>query len=135
MQQMCYCAEPSHCRLVTALVAAGRPSFSRCIPGPPLFHPPLTPSSPPAQNPPRFHCLTSQELPAEWRWVSEAIFTSCCLSFILWTFSPLIATERRFPITLLWSRLLSVIVGGWRGTGLAAAGFAEKLRCRQQTIC
>jgi hypothetical protein len=53
-----------------------------------------------------------QELPAEWRWLSEALFTFLFISFLLWTFSPLLLpASRRFSCVLLWTRLLTVLVG------------------------
>jgi hypothetical protein len=51
-----------------------------------------------------------QELPSEWHWLSEALFTFLFISFILWTFVPLVA-PRKFSCVLLWTRLLIVLVG------------------------
>jgi hypothetical protein len=59
-----------------------------------------------------------QELPAEWRWLSEALFAGLLLSFILWTFTPLLhavlapqSQRPAFSCVLLWTRLLTVLVG------------------------
>lgn len=49
------------------------------------------------------------ELPADARWVSEAIFTALLLSFIAWSFTPLLA-QRSFSTAVLWTRLLTVLV-------------------------
>jgi hypothetical protein len=54
--------------------------------------------------------LLVQELPASARWVSEAIFTALLLSFIAWTFTPLLA-QRSFSTAVLWTRLLTALVG------------------------
>jgi hypothetical protein len=54
--------------------------------------------------------LLLQELPASARWVSEAIFIVLLLSFIAWTFTPLLA-RRSFSTAVLWMRLLTVLVG------------------------
>lgn len=54
--------------------------------------------------------LLLQELPADARWVSEAIFTALLLSFIAWSFTPLLA-QRSFSTAVLWTRLLTVLVG------------------------
>ncbi|KAF6254779.1 PAP2 superfamily C-terminal-domain-containing protein [Scenedesmus sp. NREL 46B-D3] len=51
-----------------------------------------------------------QELPAGTRWVSEAIFTVLLLSFVGWTFTPLLARPSSFSTVVLWTRLLTVLV-------------------------
>lgn len=69
-----------------------------------------------------------QELPAEWRWLSEALFACLFVSFLLWTFSPLLLPRSSFSCVLLWTRLLTVLVGECSSAGaacgrLAAGGF------------
>jgi hypothetical protein len=51
-----------------------------------------------------------QELPTEWRWLSEALFAGLFVSFVLWTFVPLFL-PRTFSCVVLWTRLLLVLVG------------------------
>jgi hypothetical protein len=61
--------------------------------------------------------IDMQELKKEHRWISEAIFTGMLLTFIVWSFSPLLVRPRRFSVARLYSRVLSVLVGeqnrGW----------------------
>ena len=78
---------PSHCSILTQFSVKGMPSC--CINGP--------------------HAL--QELGLENAWISELIFTSLFVAFILWTFSPFVFLKKRFYTTLLYSQLLSVLVG------------------------
>ena len=52
-----------------------------------------------------------QELGLENAWVSELIFTSLFVAFVLWTFSPFVFLRKRFYTTLVYSQLLSVLVG------------------------
>ena len=44
-------------------------------------------------------------------WVSETIFTTLFVSFMLWTFSPFVFVRKRFYTAVIWSRLLMVLVG------------------------
>ena len=53
----------------------------------------------------------TQELGLENAWISELIFTSLFVAFVLWTFSPFVFLKKRFYTTLLYSQLLSVLVG------------------------
>lgn len=57
------------------------------------------------------HSHALQELGLENAWVSELIFTSLFVAFVLWTFSPFVFSRKRFYTTLLYSQLLSVLVG------------------------
>ena len=57
------------------------------------------------------HLHALQELGLENAWVSELIFTSLFVAFVLWTFSPFVFLRKRFYTTLLYSQLLSVLVG------------------------
>ncbi|CAL5223650.1 g6194 [Coccomyxa viridis] len=50
------------------------------------------------------------ELGLENAWISELIFTSLFVAFILWTFSPFVFLKKRFYTTHLYSQLLSVLV-------------------------
>lgn len=43
-------------------------------------------------------------------WVSEVIFSSLFISFMLWSFSPFVFTRKRFYTAVLFSRLLVVLV-------------------------
>lgn len=43
-------------------------------------------------------------------WVSESIFTTLFVSFMLWTFSPFVFMRKRFYTAVIWSRLLMVLV-------------------------
>ena len=52
-----------------------------------------------------------QELGLENAWVSELIFTSLFVAFVLWTFSPFVFAKKRFYTSLLYSQVLSVLVG------------------------
>jgi len=54
---------------------------------------------------------TVQELGLENAWVSELIFTSLFVAFVLWTFSPFVFAKKRFYTSLLYSQVLSVLVG------------------------
>ena len=44
-------------------------------------------------------------------WVSELIFTSLFVAFVLWTFSPFVFARKRFYTSNLYSQILSVLVG------------------------
>ncbi|CAK0740905.1 hypothetical protein CVIRNUC_001286 [Coccomyxa viridis] len=50
------------------------------------------------------------ELGVENAWVSELIFTSLFVAFVLWTFSPFVFARKRFYTSLLYSQILSVLV-------------------------
>ena len=52
-----------------------------------------------------------QELGLENAWVSELIFTSLFVAFVLWTFSPFVFARKRFYTSLLYSQVLSTLVG------------------------
>ena len=52
-----------------------------------------------------------QELGLENAWVSELIFTSLFVAFVLWTFSPFVFLRKRFYTTHVYSQLLAVLVG------------------------
>lgn len=52
-----------------------------------------------------------QELGLTNEWVSETIFTTLFVSFMLWTFSPFVFVRKRFYTAVIWSRLLMVLVG------------------------
>lgn len=43
-------------------------------------------------------------------WVSETIFTTLFVSFMLWTFSPFVMAQKRFYTAVIWARLLMVLV-------------------------
>ncbi|EIE27550.1 hypothetical protein COCSUDRAFT_11455 [Coccomyxa subellipsoidea C-169] len=43
-------------------------------------------------------------------WVSELIFTSLFVSFVLWTFSPFVFPKKRFYTAVLYSRILTALV-------------------------
>ena len=43
--------------------------------------------------------------------MSETIFTTLFVSFMLWTFSPFVMARKRFYTAVIWSRLLMVLVG------------------------
>ena len=51
-----------------------------------------------------------QELGLKNEWVSELIFTSLFVSFMLWSFSPFVTAKKRFYTAVLFSRLLMVLV-------------------------
>ncbi len=53
----------------------------------------------------------AQELGLANEWVSETIFTTLFVSFMLWTFSPFVMARKRFYTAVIWSRLLMVLVG------------------------
>lgn len=53
----------------------------------------------------------TQELGLANEWVSETIFTTLFVSFMLWTFSPFVMARKRFYTAVVWSRLLMVLVG------------------------
>lgn len=53
----------------------------------------------------------SQELGKSNEWVSELIFTSLFVSFVLWTFSPFVFPKKRFYTAVLYSRILTALVG------------------------
>lgn len=50
------------------------------------------------------------ELGPEHFWVSEAIFITMFISFVLWTFTPFFFQEKRFYTAVLWARILMVLV-------------------------
>lgn len=60
---------------------------------------------------PKGYLRNVQELGLENAWISELIFTSLFVAFILWTFSPFVFLKKRFYTTHLYSQLLSVLVG------------------------
>lgn len=43
--------------------------------------------------------------------MSEALFAFLFVSFLLWTFSPLLLPRSSFSCVLLWMLLLTVLVG------------------------
>lgn len=51
-----------------------------------------------------------QELGQKNEWVSELIFGSLFVSFMLWSFSPFVTAQKRFYTAVLFSRLLMVLV-------------------------
>ena len=51
-----------------------------------------------------------QELGQKNEWVSELIFSSLFVSFMLWSFSPFVTAKKRFYTAVLFSRLLMVLV-------------------------
>lgn len=55
--------------------------------------------------------VAAQELGLSNEWVSETIFTTLFVSFMLWTFSPFVFVRKRFYTAVIWSRLLMVLVG------------------------
>jgi hypothetical protein len=55
--------------------------------------------------------LRHQELGVTNEWVSETIFGTLFISFLLWTFSPFVTARKRFYTAVLYSRLLMVLVG------------------------
>lgn len=57
------------------------------------------------------HGILMQELGLANEWVSESIFTTLFVSFMLWTFSPFVFVRKRFYTAVIWSRLLMVLVG------------------------
>ncbi len=73
-----------------------------------------------------------QELGPEKFWVSEAIFGTLFVSFIIWTFTPFVLQRKRFYTVVMWSRLLMVLVGALLiPTG---PGFALLESARQQDL-
>lgn len=54
--------------------------------------------------------LFLQELGQKNEWVSELIFSSLFVSFMLWSFSPFVTAQKRFYTAVLFSRLLMVLV-------------------------
>ena len=52
-----------------------------------------------------------QELGPDKHWVSESIFGTLFVLFVVWTFSPFVLQRKRFYTAVLWSRLLMVLVG------------------------
>lgn len=54
--------------------------------------------------------LLLQELGQKNEWVSELIFSSLFVSFMLWSFSPFVTAQKRFYTAVLFSRLLMVLV-------------------------
>ena len=62
------------------------------------------------QTIPQRACL--QELGLVNEWVSELIFSSLFISFMIWSFSPFFFKRKRFYTAVLFSRLLVVLVGG-----------------------
>lgn len=50
------------------------------------------------------------ELGLKNEWVSELIFSSLFISFMLWSFSPFVTAKKRFYTAVLFSRLLMVLV-------------------------
>jgi hypothetical protein len=67
-----------------------------------------------------------QELGLRNAWMSESIFLSLFIPFILWTFSPFVTARKRFYTAVLYARLLMVLTGaralhlGQRGTSADA---------------
>jgi hypothetical protein len=78
--------------------------------------------------------LLPQELPASARWVSEAIFTALLLSFIAWTFTPLLA-QRSFSTAVLWTRLLTVLVGACAAVAALRSSSTHGNHSCQMTQC
>lgn len=54
--------------------------------------------------------LGLQELGKTNEWVSETIFTTLFVSFLLWSFSPFVMARKRFYTVVLYARLLMVLV-------------------------
>ena len=52
-----------------------------------------------------------QELGLANEWVSETIFSSLFIAFVLWTFSPFVFPKKRFYTAVLYSRFLTALVG------------------------
>lgn len=50
------------------------------------------------------------ELGPEKHWVSETIFGTLFITFIIWTFTPFFTQHKRFYTVVMWSRLLMVLV-------------------------
>jgi len=50
------------------------------------------------------------ELGRERSFVSESVFASIFISFVLWTFHPFIYHSKRFYTVLLWRRVLAFLV-------------------------
>lgn len=50
------------------------------------------------------------ELGDKHHWVSEILFFTGLISFIVWSFSPFVTQRKRFYTAVLWSRLLMVLV-------------------------
>ena len=62
-----------------------------------------------------------QELGQKQEWVSELIFSSLFISFMIWSFSPFVTEKKRFYTCVLFARLLMVLVGEpeqWVPSGL-----------------
>lgn len=53
----------------------------------------------------------AQELGLANEWVSELIFTSLFVSFVLWSFSPFVFPKKRFYTAVLYARFLTALVG------------------------
>lgn len=56
-------------------------------------------------------CFDCKELDDSKTWVSEVIFYSMFVSFLLWLFSPFFLARKRFYTVVLFCRLLMVLVG------------------------
>ena len=52
-----------------------------------------------------------QELGLANEWVSELIFTSLFVAFVLWSFSPFVFPKKRFYTAVLYARFLTALVG------------------------
>ncbi len=64
-------------------------------------------------------------------WVSETIFNTLFVSFVVWTFSPFWTATKRFYTAVIYARLLMVLCGAsvWlRGSGFAWPGNAIIIR-------
>ena len=57
--------------------------------------------------------LTSQEMGLVNEWVSETIFNTLFISFVVWTFSPFWTATKRFYTAVIYARLLMVLCGAW----------------------
>ncbi len=58
----------------------------------------------PARSPPQEVGLVNE-------WVSETIFNTLFVSFVVWTFSPFWTATKRFYTAVIYARLLMVLCG------------------------
>ena len=54
-----------------------------------------------------------QELGLERAWISETIFWSLFIPFILWSFSPFVTVRKRFYTAVIYARILVVLSCTW----------------------
>ena len=57
--------------------------------------------------------VCAQEMGLVNEWVSETIFNTLFVSFVVWTFSPFWTATKRFYTAVIYARLLMVLCGAW----------------------